>query len=65
MKVLLRGGTVTSHFITKYLGEVNHTNVREKRPKKQEEHMQKLQGELSFAYMRWWKKAQVEDVTST
>lgn len=31
-----------------------------KAPKKQEEHMQKLQGKLSFAYTRWWKKAQVE-----
>ena len=27
MKVLLRGGNVTSHFITKYLGEVNHENA--------------------------------------
>lgn len=42
MEVLLRGGNVTSDFITKYLGEVNHVNVREKKhPKKQEEHMQK------------------------
>lgn len=53
VKVLLRGGNVTSDFITKYLGEVNHANIREKHPKKQEEHMQILQKKLSFAYMRW------------
>lgn len=60
VEVILRGGNVTSDFITKYLGEVNHANVREKHPKKQEEHMQKLQEKWGFAYTRWWKKAQVE-----
>lgn len=53
---------MTSDFITKCLGEANRKNVREKHPKKKEQHMQRLQGKLTSAYMRLWKKAGVENV---
>lgn len=56
LEVLSGGGNVTSDFMTECLGEsttqmFNQANVREKHPKKKEQHMQRLQGKLSLAHV--------------